>query len=242
LGGLTGVTVTGNITANAVSATLAAGAQNNVTTLGGLTGVTITGNITSNSISATHSAGPQNNITTLGGLTGVTVTGNLSADNITLKTAITLAGSTGNITTTGTLNIASLSTTGNIAVGNITATGITSNALTGGGIGYVSGVSNAVTQLTSRNTAVTINGLWGTITMNNPGNLNAGTEATFVVNNSAVRATDVPVVVIKSGATTSSYLVSVTAVAAGSFTINISNVGANINEILVLSFVILRGS
>ena len=118
------------------------------------------------------------------------------------------------------------------------------NAVTGQ-MGYNTGsstaVPTAVTQATSKSTGVTINAPCGTITMNNAA-LGAGAEVAFIVTNSSVSAYDVPVVAIKSGATTAgTYLLSIATVAAGSFTIAVSNASAgSLSEALVISFALLH--
>ena len=118
------------------------------------------------------------------------------------------------------------------------------NAVTGQ-MGYNTGsstaVPTAVTQATSKSTGVTVNAPCGTITMNNAA-LAAGVEVAFVVTNSMVSAYDVPVVAIKSGATTAgTYLLSIATVAAGSFTIVVSNASAgSLSEALVISFALVH--
>jgi len=118
------------------------------------------------------------------------------------------------------------------------------NAVTGQ-FGYNTGsstaVPTAVTQATSKSTGVTINAPCGTITMNNAA-LAPGAEVAFVVTNSMVSAYDVPVVAIKSGATTAgTYLLSIATVAAGSFTIAVSNASAgSLSEALVISFALVH--
>lgn len=109
------------------------------------------------------------------------------------------------------------------------------------GIGYATGAGGTVTQATNKTTGVTIDKTTGTITMNNAA-LAAAAEAKFTVTNSTVAATDVPVVAIKSGGTSGSYMICVSAVAAGSFDITISNVsGGSLSEAIVVSFVIIKG-
>ncbi|MBS1738450.1 MAG: hypothetical protein JSS98_17855 [Bacteroidetes bacterium] len=109
------------------------------------------------------------------------------------------------------------------------------------GIGYSSGAGGTVTQSTSKTTGVTINKVSGQITMNNAA-LGAGSEAKFTVTNSAVSANDVVIVNIKSGGTSGSYLISVTAVSSGSFDITISNVsGGSLSQALVINFVVIKG-
>lgn len=118
------------------------------------------------------------------------------------------------------------------------------NAVTGQ-MGYNTGsstaVPTAVTQATSKSTGVTINAPCGTITMNNAA-LAASAEVAFIVTNSMVSAFDVPVIAIKSGATTAgTYLLSIATVGAGSFTIAVSNASAgSLSEALVISFALLH--
>lgn len=98
----------------------------------------------------------------------------------------------------------------------------------------------SVTQATSKSTGVTCAGASGTITMNAAA-LAAAAEVGFTVTDTAVAATDVIVLSIKSGATADSYQTVVDAVAAGSFRISISNVsGGSLSEAVVLSFVVIK--
>jgi hypothetical protein len=99
-----------------------------------------------------------------------------------------------------------------------------------------------VTQETGITTAVAANGLHGTITTVSQ-TIAGGAEATFTVNNSRVAAGDVVVVCLKS--TTSAggpFFVAVTAVAAGSFAISITNTHASTagNNTLVINYAVLK--
>ncbi|SRR6266576_6227013 len=80
----------------------------------------------------------------------------------------------------------------------------------------------AVTQATNRTTGVTINALTGTITTNNA-SLAAEASAAFVVTNSFVSANDIILISQKSGSNGGGTDVTVTTVAAGSFTLNVTN-------------------
>jgi hypothetical protein len=114
-------------------------------------------------------------------------------------------------------------------------------AATTGQIGYNTGSSatapGSVTQATSKSTGVTINASVGQIVTNNAA-LTAGSEVAFIVTNSAISAYDIPVIAIASGAATAgTYLVSVVAVAAGSFTIVITNASTgSLSEALTINF------
>jgi hypothetical protein len=108
------------------------------------------------------------------------------------------------------------------------------------GLGYYTGAGGTVTQQTNKSTAVQIDVMCGTITMNNAA-LNAGVTVGFTVTNNKVVATDIPLVVIKSGATADSYRLQVDAVAAGSFRIAVTNItGGNLSEAIVLSFALFK--
>jgi hypothetical protein len=84
-------------------------------------------------------------------------------------------------------------------------------------------------------------GLGGAVTMHNA-SLTGDAEVTFTVTNSEVAATDVVLVSVKSGATTGKYLPFVTATAAGSFDVTVSNVGSTAGEAVVLNFVVIKAA
>ena len=63
------------------------------------------------------------------------------------------------------------------------------------------------------------------------------------VTNDKIAATDVVVVNHGSGGTAGSYLVGVSAIAAGSFEITVTNVsGGSLSEAIVINFVALKGA
>ena len=106
----------------------------------------------------------------------------------------------------------------------------------------VRGDTSTVTQATSRSTGVTINSLVGQITTDTTA-LAAAAEATFTVTNSYVSAKDVIVLSIASGSAATP-IAWVSAVAAGSFAITISNLHAATGETgaIVINFVVLGGN
>lgn len=118
----------------------------------------------------------------------------------------------------GVWEISSCIVNGNIAM----AGGITSNAATGAGIGYATGAGGAVTQATNRTTGVSLNTLAGAITTHNA-SLAAEASAAFTVTNSTVAIGDTVVVSMRSGSNGGNTAVAVSAVAAGSFDIRVSN-------------------
>lgn len=105
------------------------------------------------------------------------------------------------------------------------------------GFGYNSGQGGTVTQASSRTTGVTLNKVCGAITLVSA----AGSTSwkTFTVTNSNVAATDVVIVNQKSGADL--YMISVTAVAAGSFNISFATTGGTTTEQPVFSFAVIKG-
>lgn len=127
---------------------------------------------------------------------------------------------------------------------NVTGLGsVLSTAPTGGGIGYATGAGGAVTQITSRTTGVTLSKLTGQITTNNA-SLAAEASADFVVTNTTVAIGDVVVVAIQSGSNGGGTIVSVAAVAAGSFTIRVhnGNVAAGTAETgaIIINFAVIK--
>ena len=106
----------------------------------------------------------------------------------------------------------------------------------GTGVGYSSG--SAVTQGTSRTTAVEINSLAGAITLVSAAG--STTPASFTVTNSTVAATDTVVVVQKSG--TDIYDLSVSAVGTGSFRITFNTKSGTTTEQPVLNFAVIKAA
>lgn len=108
-----------------------------------------------------------------------------------------------------------------------------------GDAAVVVGGQTAVTQITSITTGVTCNSLTGVITTVSQ-TVAAGAEADFVVTNSKVAATDVVTVNIKTHTSAGTFAAVVAAVAAGSFTIRLTNLDASAagNNVLVLNFIV----
>lgn len=105
-----------------------------------------------------------------------------------------------------------------------------------GGLGYGTGAGGTVTQITSKATGVTLNKVCGQVTMQAAA-LAAGAKVSFVVTDSACAATDIPSVAVVSGGTANAYRASVTAVAAGSFTVTVENITAgSLSEAPVIGF------
>ena len=109
------------------------------------------------------------------------------------------------------------------------------------GIGYPSGAGGSDSQDTDKGTAVDVNKPCGVITMDDA-SLAAGAEVTFQVNNSTVAATDTIIACIASGDTAGQHIVAVTAVAAGSFKLTVTNVTASTSTtaIILINFAVIK--
>ncbi len=103
--------------------------------------------------------------------------------------------------------------------------------------------TNVVTQITNRSTGVTINAVVGQITTDAT-SLAAAAEAKFVVTNNKVTAKSVIVINAASGQTADTSIPIVTAVAAGSFTIQLTNLNASTADTgaMVINFIVLGGN
>lgn len=101
----------------------------------------------------------------------------------------------------------------------------------------------AVTQLTSISTGVTCSAYSGVITTVSQ-TVAAGAEAEFTVTNTNVAATDVVVACIKTHTSAGDFIVGVSAVAAGSFKLRLTNLHASTagNNVLVINFIVLKAS
>jgi hypothetical protein len=114
------------------------------------------------------------------------------------------------------------------------------NTSTGNGLGFGTGAGSAVVQATSKSTGVAMNRMCGKITMNGAA-LAAGAGVSFVVTNTQVAVTDTVIVNVASGGTANAYRADVTAVAAGSFTITVTNITVgSLSEAPVLSFAVIK--
>jgi hypothetical protein len=104
----------------------------------------------------------------------------------------------------------------------------------------VVGGQTAVTQITSITTGVTCNAYSGVITTVSQ-TVAGGAEASFTVTNSKVAATDVVLACIKTHTSAGLFVVACTAVAAGSFQLTLTNLGAAAGDnVLVINFVVLK--
>jgi len=101
----------------------------------------------------------------------------------------------------------------------------------------------AVTQASSITTGVTCSAYSGVITTVSQ-TVAAGAEAEFTVTNTNVAATDVVVACIKTHTSAGDFIVAVSAVAAGSFKLRLTNLHASTagNNVLVINFIVLKAA
>ena len=105
--------------------------------------------------------------------------------------------------------------------------------------GYVTGDGGAVTQATSKSTAVTLSKKCGQITLNGAA-LAADTTVSFTLTNTTVAATDIIVLNHVSGGTAGSYLLNAQA-GAGSASINVRNItSGSLSEAIVIGFAVIK--
>ena len=105
--------------------------------------------------------------------------------------------------------------------------------------GYITGEGGAVTQATSKSTAVTLSKKCGTVTMNNAA-LAADAIVSFTLTNTTIAATDVVVLNHASGGTAGKYALNAQA-EAGSASINVTNISAGaLSEAIVIRFAVIK--
>lgn len=108
--------------------------------------------------------------------------------------------------------------------------------------GYITGEGGAVTQSTSRTTAVTLNKKCGQITLFST-TTTTGQVTVFTVTNSTVAATDVVSIAHASGGTAGQYIVTIAAVAAGSFQVAVYTPVAQASAAApVLNFAVIKAT
>lgn len=108
-------------------------------------------------------------------------------------------------------------------------------------LGYTAAAQGAVTQLTSKATAVTLNSSAGRITLNNAA-LAAQTNVSFTMNNSFISANDALIVTISGGATIESYNCWVNSLGAGTASITLRNITAatSLSEAVIINFALIH--
>ena len=109
-------------------------------------------------------------------------------------------------------------------------------------LGYAAAAQGAVTQLTDKSTAVTLNKAAGQITMVNSALAN-GDAVSFTLNNTFISANDIIILNIGAGAVLDpkAYIVYVSSMTAGSVVITVRNLSATSrSEALVLNFALIH--
>ena len=108
--------------------------------------------------------------------------------------------------------------------------------------GYAASAQGAVTQLTDKTTAVTLNKSAGRITMASTA-LAGNTAVSFTLNNSSVSANDTIVVCISGNATAAAYTTYVSSLATGSALITLRNLtGTSYSEAVIINYSIIHGA
>jgi hypothetical protein len=110
------------------------------------------------------------------------------------------------------------------------------------GVEVVTG-QTAVTQASSITTGVTCDAYTGVITTVSQ-TVAGGAEAEFTVTNAKVAATDVVVASIKTHTSAGDFIVAVSAIAAGSFKLRLTNLHASTagNNTLAINFLVLKAT
>lgn len=174
---------------------------------------------------------------------------NLTVSNTVTTTNIVAAGFTSNSTNTvfnyttmsvPYINCTSLNVTGTATYSTLTAT----NSLATGSIGFatIAGTGGSNTQITSRNTGVTVNKPCGTITLFSSAILSQASN-TFTLTNSYISGSDFVLVNHETGQTPGAYTIA-TNPAAGSVAITMRNVsgGTLTTGAPVLQFVVIKST
>ena len=108
-------------------------------------------------------------------------------------------------------------------------------------LGYTAAAQGAVTQLTSKSTAVTLKSSAGRITLSNAA-LAAQTNVSFTLNNSFISANDALIVTISGGATIESYNCWVNSLGVGTASITLRNITAatSLSEAVIINFALIH--
>jgi len=112
-------------------------------------------------------------------------------------------------------------------------------------LGYSAAAQGAVTQLTDKSTAVTLNKSAGRITMNNAA-LAGNTAVSFTLNNLLISASDTIIVCISSvttGSTAGAYTSYVSNMTTGSASITLRNLsGTSYSEAVIINYAVIHGA
>ena len=212
---------------------------NNIFATNAVTATTHYGNVSASNVVVTPATG----------VTGINVTGNIYASNAVTTTNIVAAGFTSNSTNTvfnyttlsvPYINCTSVNVTGTATYSTLNAV----NSLATGSIGFatIAGTGGTATQLTSRNTGVTVNKPCGTITLFSSAILSQASN-TFTLTNSYIASTDFVLVNHVQTQTPGAYTIA-TNPNAGSVDITMRNVsgGTLTAGAPVLQFVVIKST
>jgi hypothetical protein len=109
-------------------------------------------------------------------------------------------------------------------------------------IGYSAAAQGAVTQLTSKSTAVTLNKSMGRITMNAAA-LVQQTNVLFTLNNTSIGPNDIVIVSVSGGGTAGAYWPYVASQTTGSAQIGLfNNTAGSLSEAVIINFAIIHGA
>jgi hypothetical protein len=109
-------------------------------------------------------------------------------------------------------------------------------------IGYSAGAQGAVTQLTSKSTAVTLNKSAGRITMSGV-ELAANTAVSFTMNNSLISTNDAIIVNVSGGGTVGAYTTYISSMTAGSAVVTLRNLTASaLSEAVIINFATIHSA
>jgi hypothetical protein len=109
-------------------------------------------------------------------------------------------------------------------------------------LGYSAAAQGAVTQLTSKSTAVTLNKSMGRITMNAAA-LVQQTNVLFTLNNNLIGPNDIVIVSVSGGGTAGAYWPYVASQTTGSAQIGLfNNTAGSLSEAVIINFAIIHGA
>lgn len=221
-----------------LNSSLAVPVGNTLTVSGTVTGsgpMGTTGTLSGGTLSAT--TGSYSNLTVTTGTISSLTSATASVTALTAMTATVGAQTTTALTNSGEIF------TGSLASGIINGSGAILSSNNSSGIGYVSGAGGAVTQITNRSTAVTINTVAGQITTAT-NSLAALAVATFTVTDSSVLPTDLILLSMEGGATDPKTSVRTATTSTGAFGIAVHNFDASTTETgaITINFAVLKGA